>query len=182
MKTTTDRHDNLIGNGNYHVDHTVYEFPEFPSIYSSVTKSNTSETVYVRYANADNGKSITVRFSWHLNNAVEFGDQLDGNTTSREEVLYKLGLMRRTFIPNSFLFIGKRMVKKSAMLNYEEAELTIQEMYDLGEDADLSQFVGKLAKGSNYLITSSKVDKVLESYTDRLGNTVYRGKYIYEQL
>lgn len=182
MKATTDRNDNLIGSGNYHVEHTVYDFPEFPSIQSTVTESNTSETVYIRYANRENGRNVTVRFSWHINNAVEFGDQLDGNTTSRDEVLYRLGLMRRTFIPNSFLFIGKRMVKKSAMKNYEEADLTIGEMYELGEDADLSRFVGKLAKGSNYLITSSKVDKVLESRTDRLGNTVYCGKYIYEQL
>lgn len=182
METKTDRNDNPIGNGDYHVSYVIFDFPEYDFINTSVTFSNTSESVYVRYTNMNNGKSITVRFSTHISNAIEFGDQLNGATATKEEVLYHLGLMKRTFIPESYLSINKRNVGKSEMKNYKEAELTIKEMYALGENADLSRFVGKLAKGSNYLILGSKVEKVYKSGLDRLGRTAYFGKYIYEPL
>lgn len=77
--------------------------------------------------------------------------------------------MRRIFVPNTHLIIGKQSVAKKNLSNYEEAELTIQEMYALGEGADLSKYVGKIAKGSNYLIYSDKVLK----YEDKFGEYKY---------
>jgi len=182
MKAQIDRLGNPIGDGSYNVDYDILDFSEYPQIYTDVSRSETTETVYVTYINNDNLNRIIVRFSNHTNNAIEFGDQLDGNFASRNEVLYYLGLKKRTFIPNTYLSIDNRHVSKKDIAKgiYEEAELTIKEMYDLGKDADLSNFVGKLAKGSNYLIIGNKVNECIDKYTDRLGIEKIRGKCIYE--
>ena len=180
MKALTDRNDNLIGDGTYHVEHHIIDLENYPQVSYTVSRSNTSETVYVKYFNSENGKEITVRFSWHENNAVKFGDQLNGYTASSDEILYRLGLKTRTFIPNTFLAIAKRMVKKVEMKNYEEADLTIQEMYALGAGADISDHTGKLAKGSNWLIEGTEIVEHEETRTDHFGNKVRIGKYIYK--
>lgn len=150
-----DKNDNIIGTGLCHADYNVIDFSEYKNIQTTVSKSDTSESVYVYYRNTDNNTVAIVRFSNHTCNGVEFGDYLDG--ASKDEVLYRLGMKQRKFIPDTRLFIGFEKVKKADLEKYEEAELTIKEMYALGKDADISACKGKLAKGSNYLIFSDKV-------------------------
>lgn len=141
----------------YNVDYIVYDMTAYPTIEVSVSKSEGSESVYVYYTNTESNQRVTVRFSTHSNNAVMFGDQLDGNLTSIEDVLYRLGLAKREFVYDTGLSIWSRQVAKVQLANYEEAALTIQEMYALGAGADLSEYTGKLAKGSNLLILADKV-------------------------
>lgn len=175
----TDRLGNEIITGDYNVNYNVFEFTDFPQVKSSVSKSETTESVYVSYINEDNGNRITVRFSTHINNAVEFGDQLDGNFATGNEVLYHLGLKKRTFVPNKKPNIIASQIKRALVQNYEMADITIKEMYDLGVGADLSQYTGKVAKNSNWLILGSKVDELIESRQNRLGQSVQIGKYVY---
>ena len=183
MKTArTDRSGNPILDGTWNIEPTIFNFPEFPQVSNSISNSATTETTYVTYSNIENGKSITVRFSLHENNATKFGDQLDGNFATKDEVLFALGLVGRIFVPETFLFISKQMVKKADMANYQEAELTINEMYDLGENADLTNFVGKLAKGSNWLIQGNTITKMENISLDILGRTIRRGSYIYTSI
>ena len=180
MKALKDRNDNLIGNGTYHVEHHVIDLSDYPQVSYCIDKSNTSETVYVKYFNSENGKEITTRFSWHENNAVKFGDQLNGYIASENEILYHLGLKTREFIPNTYLAIAKRMVKKVEMKNYDESDLTIQEIYALGAGSDISAHTGKLAKGSNWLIEGTDITEHEETRTDHFGKEVRIGKYIYK--
>lgn len=168
----TDRSGNYIGDGSSHTSYFVHE-----DIPYTVILSDNSESVYVRYYSGD--KSITVRFSNHENNAVKFGDQLNGRLATKDEILFHLGLKKRTFIPNTYLSISSRMVKKIEVCKYEEAELTIKEMYDLGAGADLSPFKGKLAKGGNRLILGDKVEEVVETRTNVFGQSVQMGEFIY---
>ncbi len=174
----TDRFGNYIGSNSEATTYRVEDFSNFPQISSKVNKSTTTESVYVRYYNSDNGKSITVRFSDHSNNATLFGDQLDW-TASREEILFHLSLATRTFIPDTRLFIATRQVSKKSLGQYEEAELTINEMYELGAGADLSKYTGKLAKGSNYLIQGTEVKELENIVIDVFGNKRVLGKYVY---
>lgn len=148
MNAKTDRNGNLIGNGNYHVDYSVFEIE---GVNVNVNESETTESVYVTYS--INDKSITVRFSEHENNAIKFGDQLNGNFSSINEVKYALGLVTRKFIPDTYLMIESRQVSKKDIAAgiYKQANLTIKEMYDLGANASLAEYKGKLAKDSNYL-------------------------------
>lgn len=175
----TDRLGNEIIKGDYNVSFNVFSFENHPQVYSSVSKSETTESVYVTYVNEDNNYRITVRFSNHVNNAVEFGDQLDGNFASRDEVLCHLGLKKRTFIPKKKLYIKASQVKKILTSNYEEADLTMSEMYDLGLGADLSKYVGKRTKGGNWVIWGEKVEELIETRQNRLGQSVQIGEYIY---
>ena len=177
MNAKTDRNGNIIGNGNYHVDYSVFEIE---SVKVNVSKSETTESVYVTYSLND--KSITVRFSMHENNATKFGDQLNGNLASVNEVKYALGLISRKFIPDTYLFIGSRQVSKKDLAAglFEESNLTIQEMYDLGEGASLMEHKGKLAKGSNYLILTDSVEKLEKTRKNALGQEIFIGRFIYE--
>lgn len=184
MKTNTNRTDrqgNYIGNGSCHADYTVIDFSGYPQVSSSVSLSETTESVYVTYENKENGKTITARFSYHVNNAVVFGDQLDGFVASKDEILYRLGLKTRTFVPDTFLFINKKCVAKKDIEAglYEFAELTIKEMYDLGKGADLSAYTGKIAKDSNWLIEGNRVEEEIKTSTNFLGQRVQLGRYIY---
>lgn len=179
MKNSTlkiDSKGNLIGNGEFHANYHVCEFDN-KDIYSSVYLSSSSESVYVSYRYND--KSITVRFSDHVCNAVEFGDQLDGNFATKNDILFALGLVERVFVPETFLSIFKQCVKKTEIANYAESNLTISELYDLGANSDISQHTGKLAKGSNYLILGSKVELLNKTKVNRLGQSVTLGNYIY---
>lgn len=182
LQVKLDRDGNQIGDGSYHASYNTIDFPGYPQVSSSVSKSQSTESVYVTYTNSDNGKTVTVRFSNHENNAVKFGDQLDGNYATKGEILYHLGLINRTFVPDTRLFIDKRMVKDKEVGNYQEADLTIGEMYALGKDADISQYKGMLAKGSKYLILGDKVVEEKQTGINALGQTVYRGKFIYDKI
>lgn len=173
----TDRMGNEILTADFHNDYYVEQF-ENTEITSVVDFSQTTESVYVTYRYND--KKITCRFSNHICNAVEFGDQLDGNFATKNEILYKLGLVERVFIPETFLSITKQCVKKSEISNYEECELTIQDMYDLGANADISKCTGKIAKGSNYLIQGKTVELCEKRGINRLGQSITYGKYIYK--
>ena len=174
----TDRFGNLIGSNSETTTYRVEDFSSFPQISSSISKSATTESVYVRYYNGENGQSITVRFSDHANNATLLGEQLDW-TATREEILFQLGLATRTFIPATRLFIDTRQVSKKTLNQYEEAELTIAEMYELGAGADLSAYTGKVAKGSNYLIQATEVKALEDTRIDTFGNRRVLGDYVY---
>jgi hypothetical protein len=160
-----DRNDNPIGDGKYHVNYYVEDFSDYPQIETNVSFSDTTESVYVNYYNNSNGESITTRFSNHENNAVKFGYQLNGYLTSKLEILYKLGLAERIFIKNPpTKTIHKKQVKIKDVPNYEQSSLTIQQMYDLDFDSDLSKHKGKIAKGSNWLILGDKVESLDSEY------------------
>lgn len=174
MKAREDRSGNYIGDGSYNVEYTVFDMPEGVEV--RISKSDTSESVYVYYTYKE--EKVTVRFSHHQNNAVKLGEQLDGNLCKRDEVLCRLGLKKRTFIPDTYLSISFTTVSKKNANNYEEAPLTIQEMYSLGEGADLTEYVGKLAKNSRYLITGNVVKKEIKTRLI-LGQNVQIGTYIY---
>ena len=170
----TDRHGNFIGDGCFHVG---FHVEQIEGVTSSVSKSSTTESVYVTYRCGD--RSITCRFSNHQNNAVKFGDQLNGKLASRDEIMYHLGMKSRTFVPNTYLSIWTRQVAKKQLHTFEEADLTMDDLYAMGEGADISAFTGKLAKGSNLLILGSKVDLCVETRVNALGQSVQIGKYIY---
>ena len=171
-----DKNGNVIGNGDYHVNYTVYDMPDGVEIH--VSESISTESVYVTYQYQD--KKVTVRFSWHENNAVKFGDQLNGYLTNDYEVLALLGLKKRTFVPQTYLNIEKQCVAKKNLHLYDEAALTIQEMYALGAGANISQYTGKLAKGSNYLINGSMVELCEKTSIDSLGRIIRFGIWKYE--
>ena len=162
-----------------HAEYYVANFPE-TDIRSSVEFSDSSESVYVRYSSKKTGKSVTCRFSWHQSNAEIFGDVLNGYWVGTDEILFRLGYKERKFVPDTQVVIVSRKVAKKQLALYEEAPLTIREMYALGEGADLSQYVGKVTKGGNYLILGDKVEKSVIKVRDSLGIERVRGSFIYE--
>ena len=178
----TDKTGNYIGDGRFHVNHEVFDFPKYPQIETSVSFSDTTESVYVTYYNNEN--RITCRFSHHQNknNAVKFGDQLDGYLATELEVLYRLGLATREFIPSTYLSIKYHQIKKVLVQKYEMADKTIHELYQLGEGADLSEYTGKVAKDSNYLITGNTITLETRTRTNIFGNTVKVGEYVYSEI
>ena len=157
QKNAKDKYDNPIGDGSWHHPHKVEDFSEYPQITAQVQKSSSTESSYVVYHNKENGKYATVRFSFHSNNAVENGVQINGNGADvRNEILFRLGIIDRRFIPNTEVVVPKRAISKADISNYEVAPLTIKQIEALGKDADISEYKGKLAKDSNYLITGDK--------------------------
>lgn len=183
MKTArTDRSGNAIGDGTWNNDPVIYSFPEFSQITTSISESATSESTYIRYFNNENGKSITVRFSNHENNAVKFGDQLDGNCATKDEVLFHMGLKIRIFIPDTYLSIWNRKVSKKELSSFEMIELTMTELYALGKGTDISKFTGKLAKDSNYLILGTQIEEHILTGLNFLGQATQRGKFIYKDI
>jgi hypothetical protein len=182
VRLRTDRSGNEIGDGGWNVEPEIMDFKEYPQITSNVNKSQTTESTYVTYTNKDNSKSITVRFSNHENNAVKFGDQLNGYTATANQILYKLGLKTRDFIPEKYLSIWATQVKRKDVGNYEMADKTMPELYALGKDADLSDYKGKVAKNSNWLILGDKVSELDKTTRDAFGNSVRLGKYEYHDI
>jgi hypothetical protein len=182
MKSKQDRSGNFIGDGSWNVDYTLFDFTDYPQINNSVSKSETTESVYVTYYNKDNNNSITLRFSEHDNNAVKFGDQLNGYFASKNEILAHLGLMKRTFVPIKKAFIKSQMVSKKNINKYEFADKTISEMYAMGVGADISKYNGKIAKGSNYLINDNFVGEYTKQRKNAFGDFVDIGNYIYEKM
>lgn len=172
-----DKYDNPIGDGSYHADYKVEDFKDYPQIHSSVSKSSGTESVYVTYSyrhpNEDFARRATVRFSGHQNNAVKFGDQISGNSTNaKNDVLVKLGLMRKIWVPRTKLSVKTQHVGKARLSEYVIADKTIDEILAMGSGANISKYKGKIAKDSNILILGNKVQKV---------NTIY-GKYGYENI
>jgi hypothetical protein len=167
-----ERTEECVGDGTHHVPYFVHD-----DIPHKVTFSEGSESVYVTYYEGE--KFISVRFSNHGNNAIKFGDELPGPIASKDEILYHLGLKKRTFVPRKHLYIWSRMVKKTDVRNYEESELTIQEMYSLGAGADISAHTGKVAKGSSRLILGGIVEEVIEKGLDVFGQVADMGDFIY---
>lgn len=166
MTATTDRQGYPIG--GIHEDYDVIDFAArgYDYIEASVSKAETTESVYVYYRNTRNGKVACVRFSRHTCNAVKFGDVLEWSDT--DEILYRLGLKGKKVVEDysTRLFIDFRQVKKVDVDKYAEAPLMIQEMYALGADASLAAYKGKLAKGSRYLILGDSV----KAYTTKIGS------------
>lgn len=180
-KNRIDSMGNIIGNGDYHAGYTVFDFSDYPQISAKTALSETTESVYITYRNDDNSRRITVRFSNHINNATIFGDQLNGLTVSKDEVLYHLGLKERTFVPDTYLSIAKRCVAKKDIESgmYSFADVSIKDMYALGKGADLSPYKGKIAKDSNYLILGDKVEEFIKTSMNWLGFEVQIGHYLY---
>ncbi|MDR1847996.1 MAG: hypothetical protein LBR17_07790 [Bacteroidales bacterium] len=181
----TDRLGNEIGDGSYHIEPSIFDFSkEFPQIRTNINYSETTESTYVKYTNDENGKSITLRFSNHENNAVRFGDQLNGFLATADEVLFHLGLRTRKFIPKTYLSISTRQVSKKDLASgkYEFADKTIKELYAMGKGADISKYKGKIAKDSNNLILSDVVNEYEEQRRNAFGEPVTIGKYIYNPL
>jgi len=183
-----DRADNPIGDGSWHVEHDIINLDKYPQVDYKVNYSDTTESVYVEYTNKENNKSVTVRFSNHENNAVKFGDQLNGNWVRDDEILYRLGLKNRIFIPETKKDIGAYQVKRAEAKSYEEADKTIQELYDLPVGTDLSAYKGKRVKSnradkiSNWIIGGDVV-KESQVYTSNiLGQHVPVGKYEYTDI
>jgi len=177
MKNITDREGNFIGTGAVSAKYDIIDMSDYPQVEIKVDKSLTTESVYVKYCLGL--EKVVCRFAHHNNNAVKFGDQLNGYIAEKDEILALLGLKNRTFVPNKYFTFGKKQVKKSECANYEETNLTIQEIYALGKDADITAHVGKLAKGSNWLILTDTIREVEETRTNQFGVEVLIGKYIY---
>lgn len=142
--------------GDWHAEHKVFDYSEYPEISHNVQKSSNTESVYVAYfvnKNQENEGKAVVRFSHHLSNAIKFGDAIDGKSTdAKDEVLYRLGLIGREWKPYVVPMIAHRAVKKSQLANYKIANLTLDEIKKLGIGADISEYKGKIAKNSNQLI------------------------------
>ena len=183
-KVRTDKEGNYMGDGAFHNQGHIEDMSMYADVEVRLDKINTSESVYVVYTRAVGSeiKSIKVRFSNHNNNGVRLGMELDGNLASREEILYHLDYATREFIPQTQLMIASRQVKKVLIPTFEECDKTMRELYAMGKDADLSAYVGKLAKGSNYLIQGTKVEEHFVKRLDAFGNEVFVGHYNYTIL
>jgi hypothetical protein len=182
MSVRFDRSGNPIGDGSWNIEPTVFSFEEFPQVESSISLSETTESSYVKYSNKENERSITVRFSHHENNAVKFGDQLDGYFATKDEILAHLGLKKRVFIPETSKSIGAYQVKKANVSQYEVVDKTIQEIYELPIGADLSPYKGKVAKNSNWVIGGDVVIEVPVKRQNAIGQSVQVGKYEYQDI
>ena len=160
-----DADGNVIGDGSHHRPYNIVDFSEFPQISHSVNKSLSTESVYVTYRNEETGDKATVRFSGHNSNAVRFGDQMagwddDGSFIARQlenQLKYRLGLMDRKLVYGTY--IGTRSVSNADLESgkYEEADITLRELYALPVGTDISQYTGKLARGSRELIEGEVV-------------------------
>ncbi len=169
MTTRFDSNDQMIGEGDVHAHFSIEEFEGFP-IRSSVQESISTESVYVVYTNEVTGAAVQVRFSGHCCNAVRFGEVIDGyGRQVREQILFRLGLATRRFVPAFVNHVITQAVAAKRLANYEMASLTLEEIKALPAGSDISEFCGKIAKDSNYLIKSDRVLSVQQG-----------GKFIYE--
>lgn len=156
-KERYDINGQMIGDGNSHCLYHIEEFPGLP-IKTNVQKSLSTESVYVTYLNMETLEIAKVRFSSHTCNDVEFGAVIDGYTSNaRNEILYRLGFMTKEFVPYFMNHIHTQPVAKKKLHLYEEADKTIKELIGLPVGTDISEYRGKIAKGTNMMITSDKV-------------------------
>lgn len=142
----------------------IVDFGDFPQISVKVEFSLTTESVYVKYRNNATGDVATVRFSYHENNAVRLGVELNGwkancplAKRAENELKYRLGLTSKTIEYGKK--ITSRMVAKRDVDNYEVADVTMSELYALPIGSNISQYTGKIAKNSRYLILGSEVEE-----------------------
>lgn len=163
-------------NSKYNVN---YKVENIEGIHTSISKSETTESVYVYYRNPENDNSVTVRFSHHENNGVKFGDQLDGYSATLNEIKYRLGLINRRFIPEKRKTINCYRVKKVVAAEMIEAPYTIQELYAMPIGTDLSEFKGMVAKGSNWVIDGGIIVEENITRLDCFGNEVTIGYFEY---
>lgn len=172
----TDRYDNQIltpGSCYYKVmDLSKY------GVTSSVSESQSSESIYVYYSYGI--ERVAVRFSLHMNNAVQFGDQLDGNTATEIEVLHRLGLAKRTFIPLVRKWISKESVSKKVAKTLPECQLTLKELYELPVGTDISMYRGMVVKNTTFRLCADTVQEVAETRINSFGDAVAIGDYKYE--
>lgn len=160
MKERFDENGNQIGDGATHCTYRIEDFGELP-VRAIVSESYSTESVYVTYTNLDTLVTVKVRFSSHICNDVKFGAAIDGNSSdARNEILYRLGFIDRVFVPAFVNHINTQYVAKKKLNTYEEADKTIAELIALPAGTDISEYRGKLAKGSTMLITSDKVLRV----------------------
>ena len=171
MKAKTDKYDNPIGEASFHCRYNVIDLTSY-GIRSTVSFSDTTESIYVTYINDNNSKRITARFSYHINNAVRYGDQLNGFLANEDEILFHLGLKTRTFKPDVVLQLGRNAVKAKKIHEYKSCGLTLAELFDLGDGADISMYLGMLIEGTDKVITSSKITSCEGKY----------GSFIYESI
>lgn len=171
----TDKFGNVIGDDS--IEYNTLDLSSY-GIKTSVQKSYSTESVYVYYTLGT--ISAVVRFSNHHCNAVEFGKYIDGNNYTEDEILFKLGLKERVFIPLTEKRIETMQVAKKKLANYEEAELTIKELYALEVGSDISKYTGKIAKGSNYLICSTEVELVKVMKRNSFGDPITVGRFEYK--
>ena len=159
-----DADGNMIGDGSIHRPYSIVDFSGYPQISHSVSKSATTESVYVTYRNEETGDKAVVRFAGHNNNATRFGDQMvgwDGDSPyakrNENELKYRLGLVDKNIKYGTH--IDMRSVSNADMESgkYEEADITLAELYALPAETDISQYTGKLAKGSRELILGDVV-------------------------
>ncbi|MDR2594541.1 MAG: hypothetical protein LBC87_07215 [Fibromonadaceae bacterium] len=181
MEAKFDKKGNAIGDGKHHIKPIVLQFPNHPEIKSEVGFSQSSESSYVYYTNKNNGKRISVRFSMHENNAVKFGDQLNGYLATEDEILFHLGFKKRTFIPAVELSIAHNQVSLKKLDKYEMLSETLADLFKLGAGADLSNYYGKVTADLK-LITGKRVNSYKKESKNLVGEWVEVGKYIYEDL
>jgi hypothetical protein len=125
-----------------------------------------------------NREQISTRFSNHENNAVKFGDQLNGRTASRDEILYRLGLKERIFIPETYKSVPTRTIKKKETKNFPKANITMKELYELPDGTDISKYAGMLAgESQNLILPGTITTRVSKDPQGReLGRYVYKDK------
>ena len=173
--TTMYNDSYLRGDGTVHNDYIV---EKIEGVTSYVTKSNTSESVYVTYCKDD--KRVVVRFSNHTCNSLEWGNVLDGNFATVNEIKFRLEMISRKAILVEKTIIGTQKCKKVDMDKYEELEYTIQDLYKMPIDTDFTPFIGKRCKNSQYVVISG-IEKYNPFRVDNLGNKHYEvEKFIYE--
>lgn len=176
----TDKAGNYIGDGTYHSSFNVIDLSQY-GVTSHVEKSSTTESVYVYYYLGQ--EKVTVRYSDHECNAIKFGDVLDGNILNVDELMFRLGLKKRIFIPLVRKYIDTRKVKKSEIgTKFEVSDVTIQELYAMPADTDITQYKGKVCKGSNYLVLGDSVKESEEMRLNMFGEPVAIGTYVYSNI
>lgn len=157
MKERYDENGHLIGDGSWHHPYHIEEFPGL-NLRITVQKSATTESVYVFYMNRETLEYAKVRFSSHISNDLKYGAVIDGKSPdARNEILFRIGLMTKTFIPRFVNHIHTQYVAKKKLHLYEEADKTIAELTALPAGTDISEYRGKIAKGTTLMITSDKI-------------------------
>lgn len=73
--------------------------------------------------------------------------------------IYEVLNFHRELLKRLQIHIPARQVGKAKLADYEIAELTLDEMYALGEGADISMYTNKVAKGSNWLILGTYIGR-----------------------
>lgn len=172
MKERFDENGMMIGDGNTHCTFNIEDFTGYP-IKATVSESLSTESVYVTYLNTETLALAKVRFSSHICNDVKFGAVVDGRSSdARNEILYRLGFLNRRTVYKKFNWISRQSVAKKKLHLYEECDKTFEELRSLPTGTDISEYKGKLLKGTAEVITC---DKVFELFS-KVGKIEYYEK------